>query len=37
LKAGLPAQILIPLRKRTALDYLIEPLTQSLWKAGREH
>ena len=37
LKAGLPAQVLIPLRKRTALDYLIEPLTQSLWKAGREH
>ena len=36
LKAGLPAQVLIPLRKRTALDYLIEPLTQSLWKAGRE-
>lgn len=37
LKAGLPAQVLIPLRKRTALDYLLEPLTQSLWKAGREH
>jgi len=37
LKAGLPAQVLIPLRKRTALDYLVEPLTQSLWKAGREH
>jgi HlyD family secretion protein len=37
LKAGLPAQVLIPLRKRTALDYLIEPLTQSLWTAGREH
>ncbi|MDQ3140281.1 MAG: HlyD family efflux transporter periplasmic adaptor subunit [Pseudomonadota bacterium] len=37
LRAGLPAQVLIPLRKRTALDYLIEPLSQSLWKAGREH
>jgi HlyD family type I secretion membrane fusion protein len=37
LKAGLPAEIMIPLRKRTALDYLVEPLTQSLWMAGREH
>jgi HlyD family secretion protein len=37
LQPGLPAQVLIPLRKRTALDYLVEPLTQSLWKAGREH
>jgi HlyD family secretion protein len=37
LKAGLPAEIMIPLRKRNALSYLIEPLTQSLWKAGREH
>lgn len=37
LQAGLPAEVLIPLRQRTALQYLVEPLTQSLWRAGREH
>jgi HlyD family type I secretion membrane fusion protein len=37
LQAGLPAEILVPLRKRTALQYLVEPLSQSLWRAGREH
>jgi HlyD family type I secretion membrane fusion protein len=36
LRAGLPAEIMIPLRKRSALQYLTEPLTQSLWRAGRE-
>ncbi|RZJ01630.1 MAG: HlyD family type I secretion periplasmic adaptor subunit [Brevundimonas sp.] len=37
LRAGLPAEVMIPLRKRTALTYLVEPLTQTLWRAGREH
>ena len=37
LKSGLPAQVLIPLRKRTAIQYLVEPLTQSIWKSFREH
>ncbi|MGL5838819.1 MAG: HlyD family type I secretion periplasmic adaptor subunit [Sphingorhabdus sp.] len=37
LRAGLPAEVMIPLRKRTALSYLVEPLTQTLWLAGREH
>lgn len=36
IQAGVPAEILVPLRKRTALRYLLEPLTQSLWLAGRE-
>lgn len=36
LKAGLPADVIVPLRKRTALTYLLEPLRQSVWKAGRE-
>lgn len=36
LRAGLPAEVLIPLRKRSALTYLFEPLTQTLWKSGRE-
>ena len=37
LKPGLPADVMIPLRKRTALQYLFEPLTSSLWKSFREH
>lgn len=37
LRAGLPAEVMVPLRKRSALTYLIEPLTQTLWRAGREH
>lgn len=36
IKPGLPAQILVPLRKRTLLSYLIEPVSQSLWRSGRE-
>jgi HlyD family secretion protein len=37
LRPGLPVQVLVPLRKRTALQYLFEPLTDALWRAGREH
>jgi HlyD family secretion protein len=37
LRAGMPAEVMVPLRERTALGYLIEPLTQTLWRAGREH
>ncbi|ALH79663.1 HlyD family type I secretion periplasmic adaptor subunit [Sphingopyxis macrogoltabida] len=37
LRAGLPVDIMIPLRKRTALAYLVEPLGQTLWMAGREN
>lgn len=37
LQAGLPVEVLVPLRKRTALDYLMEPLTQTFWRSGREH
>ena len=37
LRAGLPAEVMVPLRKRTAFEYLVEPLTQTLWRAGREH
>jgi HlyD family secretion protein len=36
LRAGLPAEIVAPTRKRTALQYLIEPLNQALWRAFRE-
>lgn len=37
LRAGLPAQVVVPLRKRTALGYLLEPLSSTFWKVGREH
>jgi HlyD family type I secretion membrane fusion protein len=37
LQAGLPVEVLVPLRKRTALDYLMEPLLQTFWRSGREH
>lgn len=37
LRAGMPVQALIPLRKRTALQYAFEPLTQMLWLSFREH
>jgi HlyD family secretion protein len=37
LRAGLTAEVLVPLRKRSAFGYLMEPLTQTLWRAGREH
>lgn len=36
-RPGLPAEVLIPLSKRTVLQYLLEPLTQSFWRSGREH
>jgi len=34
---GMPAQVLIPLRKRTALDYALEPLFGTFWASFREH
>lgn len=37
LRPGMPAEIMIPLEKRSALEYLVQPLSQSLWRAGREH
>ena len=36
LKPGLPVEIVVPLRKRTVLQYILEPLNQSLWKTFRE-
>jgi HlyD family secretion protein len=37
LRPGLPVQVLVPLRKRTAFQYLVEPLNQALWRSFREH
>lgn len=37
LRAGAPVSVLIPLKKRTALQYAFEPLTDTMWAAFREH
>lgn len=37
LRPGLPAEVIVPTRKRTALQYLIEPLNQTLWRSFREN
>lgn len=37
LRAGMPVEILIPLRRRTALDYALEPLIGTFWSSFREH
>jgi HlyD family secretion protein len=36
LMPGLPVEVIIPLRRRSALDYLFEPLNQMLWKSFRQ-
>ncbi|PVM87121.1 HlyD family type I secretion periplasmic adaptor subunit [Caulobacter endophyticus] len=36
LQAGMPVEVLVPLRKRSALAYLIDPITQTFWRFGRE-
>lgn len=37
LSPGLPVEVVIPLRPRTALQYLLEPLEQSIWRSFREN
>jgi HlyD family secretion protein len=37
LRPGMPVEILIPLRKRSALDYALEPLVGSFWSSFHEH
>jgi HlyD family secretion protein len=36
IRPGLPAQVVVPTRKRTALQYFLEPLNQSIWSSFRE-
>ena len=36
LKPGLPIEVIVPLRKRTALDYLVDPFKQMVWRSFRE-
>ena len=37
LRAGAPVAVLIPLKERTALQYALEPLTDTMWTAFREN
>jgi HlyD family secretion protein len=34
---GLPVEVAIPQRRRTALQYLLEPLGQTVWRSFREN
>lgn len=36
LRPGLPVESVLTVRKRTALQYLLEPLTGALWRSGHE-
>lgn len=36
IRPGFPVEVVILLRKRTALSYLLEPLTRNLWRSGTE-
>jgi len=36
-RAGAPVAVLVPLKKRTALQYAFEPLSDTMWAAFREH
>ena len=36
LRPGLPVELVLAVRKRTALQYLVEPLTVNFWRALRE-
>jgi HlyD family secretion protein len=34
---GMPVQVLVPLQKRTALQYITQPLTDTIWRSFRQH
>jgi HlyD family secretion protein len=36
LRPGLPVEAVLTVRKRTALQYLLEPLTGAIWRSGHE-
>lgn len=37
LRAGMPVQVVIPIRQRTALQYMLEPLVGAFWNSLGEH
>ncbi|MEV5024291.1 HlyD family type I secretion periplasmic adaptor subunit [Sphingobium sp. LMA1-1-1.1] len=36
MKPGMPVEVVVPLRRRTALQYMIDPLTDTMWRSFRE-
>lgn len=36
IRAGMPVEVVVLLRRRSALAYLVEPLTRSLWRSGSQ-
>ena len=36
IRPGMPVEVVVLLKDRTALQYLLEPLTRSLWRSGSE-
>lgn len=36
IRAGIPAEVMIPLKKRSALNYLLDPIFSTFWTSGRE-
>ena len=36
IRPGMPVEVVVLLRKRTALSYLVEPLTRNLWRSGSQ-
>ena len=36
IRPGAPVSVAIPLRKRSAIDYIFEPFSQALWKSFRQ-
>jgi len=37
MRPGLPAEIVVPLKKRTVLGYLLEPVGETFWRSFHEH
>jgi HlyD family secretion protein len=37
LRPGMPVDVIVPIRKRTALQYALEPLWDTMWLSFREH
>lgn len=37
LRPGMPVDVVVPLRKRTALQFWLEPLSQRFWRSFHEH
>ncbi len=37
IRPGMPAEVIVPIKKRTVLSYLLEPITETFWKSMHEH